>query len=109
MPCTASRRRRRGECRPCDGVSVWSPSSVRHSVRHVNGADSHEDRLLTTAEVAEILGVTPRTVQRKVHTGQIPIVKVMPGGRHGEYVFRESDIETLTEEATNDPAVSGGD
>jgi excisionase family DNA binding protein len=74
-------------------------------VRHVNGAEADEDRLLSTAEVAEILGVTPRTVQRKAHTGQIPIVKVMPGGRHGEYVFRESDIETLTD----DSAVSDED
>jgi excisionase family DNA binding protein len=78
-------------------------------VKRVQGADTDEDRLLTTAEVAEILGVTPRTVQRKAHTGQIPIVKVMPGGRHGEYVFRESDIEHLTETPDDDhpTAVSG--
>jgi excisionase family DNA binding protein len=65
--------------------------------------DDDEDRILTTAEAADLLGVTVRTVQRKANTGQIPIVRKIPGGRHGEYLFRESDL------VTDDAPVTGSD
>lgn len=67
---------------------------MRHctSVGHVTGTD-----LLTSAEVAEILGTTKRTVNRHAALGKIPAQK-LPGrtdrGR-GQYVFSRQVIDLL--------------
>lgn len=47
-------------------------------------------RLLTTADVADIFQVTPETVARWVRDGLVPALKA-PGG--GGYRFRQSDID----------------
>jgi excisionase family DNA binding protein len=50
-------------------------------------------RLLTTREVAEFLGLSPESVLRRWHTGELP------GYRLASNVlrFRESEIETWLE------------
>lgn len=52
------------------------------------------DRLLTTREVAELLGLSPETVLRRYRAGEIP------GYRLASNVlrFRESDIEAWLQE-----------
>lgn len=46
--------------------------------------------LLSTGRVAELLGISIRTVQRMAKTDKIPARKL--DGHHGQYVFEESDI-----------------
>ena len=75
-------------------------SLVRHdasardlSVEGASVADVTEEErhLIGTSDAAVILGITPRSVQRKANTGQIPIVGTL--GVRGEYVFDEAVIE----------------
>lgn len=52
------------------------------------------DRIIGTPEAADILGWNIRKVQRKANTEEIPIVG-RTTGRHGEYLFRASEIEQI--------------
>jgi hypothetical protein len=67
-----------------------APSAGTGSVAVVTDAERH---LIGTSDAAAILGITPRSVQRKANTGQIPIVGTL--GVRGEYVFDEAEIERL--------------
>ena len=51
-----------------------------------------EERLLTSADVAKIAGVSPETVQRWAQLGDIRAIRV---GRRGRYRFRASEIMRL--------------
>lgn len=53
-----------------------------------------EFRLLSTREVASLIGEDPRTVQRKAAAGVYPATK-MPGLR-GAFVFSDDDLEQIT-------------
>ena len=53
--------------------------------------------LLTTAEVAVLLGVSPREVARRVSTGSLEAMAKLPGVR-GAYVFERAAIEALAGE-----------
>jgi excisionase family DNA binding protein len=50
------------------------------------------DALLSPQEAAEILRVTPRTVQRYIAEGDLPAVR-LPGGRL--WRIRRGDVEAL--------------
>ena len=50
------------------------------------------ERLLSTAEVAELLDVTPRTVMRRWKRGDLPGCRLF-GGDHGPLRFKRSEIE----------------
>jgi excisionase family DNA binding protein len=52
------------------------------------------ERLLTPAEVAALIGVDPKTVNRWASTGRLPFIKT-PGG-HRRY--RESEVRALLAE-----------
>lgn len=58
-----------------------------------------EERIIGTVEAASRLGVSVRTVQRRVreavHTGQIPVIHPLGTGRGKEYLIRESDLGIL--------------
>ena len=62
------------------------------------------DRLLTTREVAEFLGLSPETVLRRYRAGELP------GYRLGSNVlrFRESEIEAWLIGSRNGPGLSSG-
>lgn len=49
---------------------------------------------MTTAEVAELLGYTPRHVARLAAAGELPATN-LPGGRSGVYVYDREHIEAL--------------
>lgn len=50
-----------------------------------------EDRPIGTVEAAEILGRSPRSVQRAANTGAIPILRKHSGG----LLFSQKTIEDL--------------
>ena len=54
-------------------------------------------RTLTTAEVAELLGITSSAVVKAVSAGRIKPTRKLPG-RTGTYMFRRSDVERLAGE-----------
>ena len=56
-----------------------------------------DERIIGTADAAEILGVSQRTVQRAVKTGAIPIVRRI--GR-GDALLRATQIEELAHQGT---------
>ena len=63
-------------------------------------------RLLTIAEVSERLGVTRRTVQRKIAAGELPAVQL--GGRRSPIRVDERELKrgsTRTREKPHDPAL----
>jgi excisionase family DNA binding protein len=47
---------------------------------------------VTTAEAAKMLGVDPRTVQRRAERGQLEILAKLPGST-GAYLFTREAIE----------------
>ena len=50
--------------------------------------------IITTTEVAKLLGIDPRTVQRKAISGGLPTVSKLPG-ETGAYLFSRAAIEAL--------------
>lgn len=54
--------------------------------------------LIGTAEVARILGKSPRTIHRLVQAGELVPTVIAPGGHHGAYLFRREDVEALAQE-----------
>jgi excisionase family DNA binding protein len=49
---------------------------------------------ITTTEVAEILGVSPRTVTRYVENGKLTPIRRVPGGR-GVLLYNRRDVDRL--------------
>lgn len=49
---------------------------------------------MTTNEVAAMLNMQPRTVQRQAHAGQLPTVGKLPG-RTGAFLFDRDAIEQI--------------
>ena len=59
---------------------------------------AHEDGdLLTTAQVAELTGLSVATVNRRADRGEIPVAAKAPGKR-GARLFRREDVESLASE-----------
>lgn len=56
------------------------------------------DELLSTQDVADLLGVTPSTISRRVATGELTPAMKAPGIR-GAMFFRRADVETLGAES----------
>lgn len=54
--------------------------------------------LVGTAEAAQILAKSSRTVHRLVDAGKLTPVLVAPGGFKGAYLFDRADIEALANE-----------
>jgi predicted DNA-binding transcriptional regulator AlpA len=48
-------------------------------------------KLISTSEVAALLGIDPRTVQRRAESGDIPTAGKLPGAT-GAYLFNEADV-----------------
>lgn len=66
-----------------------------HNLEHLH--------LLSTAEVASKLGVTPQTIARRVKSGELrPVGK--GAGVRGPYMFDAVRIEALVEEPTAEAA-----
>ena len=63
-----------------------------HKVVHVCNSSRMETTLITTAEVAQRLGVSIPTVNRWVRDGRLTPVQKLPGLR-GANLFRAEDIE----------------
>jgi len=58
--------------------------------------------ILTTKEVADRLGVTPRTVQVWIRQGRFPnAYKLNPDGRTSPYRIPEGDVASFEERRTN--------
>lgn len=66
----------------------------------VNDGQEPTEELLTTAEAADILGLSQRTVQHLVKTGEIPVIRKVPGGR-GSYLLGKSDVVHYAEDHTS--------
>lgn len=56
---------------------------------------SQTTNLLTTREVADLLGVTPAGVSRMVTRGALPVHARVGGGRGGAMLFRRRDVAKL--------------
>ena len=56
------------------------------------------EKLLDTWEAAELLGYTPRRLERLARLGQVPHFRLPVGRAQGnEYRFRESDLSVWVE------------
>lgn len=69
----------------------------------LNMADEPQD-LLTTADVADIVGKSIPTVNRWASEGRLPFAHKLPGQR-GAYLFRRTDVEALVQRS-DDGAVA---
>ena len=56
----------------------------------------NRQKMVSTIELAQRLGETPRTVQRKARSGEYPAQK-LPGAK-GAYIFDPITVERLLEE-----------
>src|SRR3712207_2343318 len=65
--------------------------AMSHASSHAVRPDADLPRLLTAEEVAAVLGVDPRTVQRFASDGRLP--RVVLGRRSTRY--RDSDVRAL--------------
>jgi excisionase family DNA binding protein len=61
----------------------------------------HQDNYLTTAEVAELLHVVPKTVSRWAKEGRLPFLRTLGGHRR----YPESRIRELADRMVNEPEV----
>lgn len=61
------------------------------------------DTLIGTAEAAQILGKTPRTVQRMVASGALVPVTTLPGAT-GAHLFNKGDVVALAESSEDGAA-----
>ena len=50
------------------------------------------DELITTAQVAELLGITVAWANKQAKNGALPVAQKLPG-HTGAYLFRLEDIE----------------
>ena len=57
-----------------------------------------KETLLTTAEVAEVLGISVPTVNRWAANGRLQPAQKLPGLR-GHYLFRAQDVDALKGDA----------
>lgn len=74
----------------------------RHAPQSLSDASSAFERLLTTGETADILGITDRTVRTLVRTGSLPAV------RFGRSVrFDPADVRNFIDAAKDNRG--GGD
>jgi hypothetical protein len=61
--------------------------------------DDAEDRIIGTAEAAELLGWSQRKLQRKLHTGQIDLQPIQDAvGHRKEYLFLAADVIAVSGE-----------
>lgn len=69
---------------------------VKTVLRVINGGKAKEDadRALTTGQVAELLGVSSRTVARMVDSGDLPCVGVSEGGASARSALRCTRLQT---------------
>lgn len=51
-----------------------------------------QDDLVGSAEAARLIERSQRTIHRLVDSGALVPVLTAPGGRHGAFVFRRSDV-----------------
>ena len=58
--------------------------------------------VLSTAQVAKLLGKSVRTIQRAAESGEIPAIKL--DGLTGSYVFDRQVIEFVVKQQTRDMA-----
>jgi excisionase family DNA binding protein len=59
--------------------------------------------LIGTADAAEILGVSSRTVKRLARAGELPYTIKMPGDT-GAYMFLRRDVERIRDQRATGPA-----
>ena len=62
---------------------------------------TEKEPLIGTAELARRLGVSPRTIHRRVQAGTLKPTIVAPGGYSGVWLFRESDAHQHTKNEEN--------
>lgn len=53
--------------------------------------------MLTTAEVAQLLGVSSHTITRLINTGKLPAINVSTG-RRASYRVEPADVEAFKEQ-----------
>ena len=56
------------------------------------------DELITSAQVAELRGITVAWVNKQAAAGRLPVAQKLPG-RTGAYLFRREDIESQPEQS----------
>jgi excisionase family DNA binding protein len=81
--------------------NVDGPPPMRERLRRHVGAFGDRDALLTPAEAARLLGVTPNTVTRWSRAGKMSAIQTMGGHRR----FRRSEVERVLRDS-NLPASS---
>ena len=67
-------------------ITHWRMTNLRHMT----------DNLLTTGEVAGMLGIARQTVWHRVQTGALVPVMKLTGNRG--FLFKQSEIEALADE-----------
>lgn len=54
---------------------------------------TNTEHLISTAEAAQVLGKSTRTIYRMVNAGTLAPAIIAPGGRVGSYLFNRADVE----------------
>jgi excisionase family DNA binding protein len=57
---------------------------------------TNTEHLIGTAEAAQVLGKSTRTIYRMVNAGTLTPAMIAPGGNVGTYLFDRADIEAFT-------------
>lgn len=97
----ASDRASEPDARPAAAADVGPvaepdvPRPARERVRRRTGAFGDRNDLLTPAEAARLLGVTPNTVTRWSRAGKVSAIQTMGGHRR----FRRSEVERVLRES----------
>jgi excisionase family DNA binding protein len=77
-------------------LAGMSTADATHTVSRADRIDRSLPALLTTSEVAELLRVSPRTVDRWAIEGRLPRVQIARAVR-----YRADDIAALIDPTTN--------
>ena len=82
----------------CPSASVTSSRQRRVEAvdQESTTTTSHSDRLLTVAEFASRIGVSPYTVRKWIKKSQLPAVDLNVGGKLRVYRIPEAQIEAIS-------------
>jgi hypothetical protein len=61
-----------------------------------------QTKLLTSTQAAQVLGKSPRTIQRMADAGELQIATKLPGP-NGAYLFEEAEIIRAFEAQVEEP------
>jgi excisionase family DNA binding protein len=84
---------------PLDIKVVWGYTIFASTTK----ADLMKQDDITVAQIAKLLGVTPRAVQHMIKRGEFPNARQIPGGRTSPFLVPQSDLEAYLKKKRPQP------